>query len=75
MGSEMCIRDRRDDDGVGFLNQEAREFVQPDFLTGVGGWSRELSGDGGGDGRDGVGVGWVGVEVVQGFEVFGKLEG
>jgi hypothetical protein len=60
-----------DDYGVRFLDQEAGEFIEPDFFAGVGGWLTEFAGEGGGYGVQSVGVGWVGVRVVEGFEVFG----
>ncbi len=47
------IREQRYDDGVGVLDEEARELVEPDVAAGVRGWESEGRGVGGGEG-DGV---------------------
>ena len=70
-GAGWGVGEEGDDDGVGFLDQEAAELVEPDVFGGVGGWGGKLFGDVGGEGVGGQGVGGVGMGVVQGFEVFG----
>jgi hypothetical protein len=63
------------DDGVGLLDQEAGEFVEPDFFGSIGWWLAELEGEIGSDWVDGVGVCRMCMRVMERFEVFGELEG
>ena len=53
------------------MDEEAAELVEPDVFACVGWWGGELLGYVGGEGLDGGAVCWVGVGVVEGFEVFG----
>ena len=58
------IGEEGDDDSVCLLDQEAAEFVEPDFFRGVVWWMGELSGEIGAYGSSGGGVVRVGERVV-----------
>lgn len=74
-GARRGVGEEGDEDVVGFLNEEAGEFVEPDLLGSVRGWMSELAG-GGGRERDGVrGFRWMGVGPVEALQMFGQLKG
>ena len=63
-GAGRGVGEEGDDDGVGLLDEEAAELVEPDVFAGPRWWGAELAGDVEGDGLDGVAVGRVRVGVV-----------
>jgi hypothetical protein len=64
-----------DDHGVDLFAEEPAQFVQPEVLVHAFGRVGEARGGCAVDGREGVGVVAVEGGVVEGFEVFGQLEG
>ena len=75
-GARGVIREEMDDELVGFDDEEAAEFVEPEGA--VGGVRGFCDGEGGGAGEWGgmvrAGVAGTSVVVVEGFEVFLQLE-
>lgn len=73
-GTCWTVGEQCDYDYVRFLNEEARELVQPDLLCSVRRWVCKLQGQVRGHGRCGVGV-WVGMVVMERAKMLSQREG